>query len=1381
MLKRKSLSLLVIIVGIMRLDAQPVMVNSNAPESLRIQYTGRLFGYYRMEADERQGQYLEPVEKFLDMRKSLDPNDEGLRPLLLGMGDNFAPEMGASLQQFDDHGCKPPENLGMEKNESRRDKSHLPQSLYKTSDRSAPKAECDNVVKFLLEAGYRAIVPGREDFGYSATWLHNIGVMIRHTNLPSSSVRGHNRDGKLTMLAANIRVDFKSAELKVNSKTGKPKLIKLGCPLLLADNLSDVHNETCSNPDLPTRLDWLERVDRVLARPGVAEEVETAAEPTSGTYSLLKNETLAIESMLPPTGRDWSSFKKTLADLAEQDRKLMRLTSPAQLTDSNYGTQLCLATAMAQVLSSTLLNRPAQPDCGKQKFAPEHWASELNSITGELKVACDRIRASIDDQEANKRDQVTREADICEYGRAVVRAHRVDVRKGEHAHTLSENVLRSGQDALLRMIAEEELDKGYTEATVSENGQPKSVLIIGVAGQETMAPISLTDRQVCLNSERHESDKSEHLVSCETTGRIQGNVTVMNPIRIINALLRGARLIHRCEENKSPCEYDYRVLMAQMPQTETIELVSRLNAAPGECTPGVESCGNSTEEGVPQLDLVLSEAQSGHETPYLTAQYGLDIHKRWSITPVLTPTPAYDIQFHKLVRPDSTVTLEKQAEGRGFKNEIARNLPWSDSEHGDSTLHLLMVAIENAADSVKATKGTNAAERKQDYFIAPKGQGENEPEILHSGNCTLDSTTASGTNAKERAAAQRRDDRCKVSVIQYLLRRMQEAAGSDLALLQRRDIFLDRLPPGYDKYEVCKPPDNSQRPLDSSERRHCELRMALDRVLWKGDYSEIVMLSGKDIAGMMLAASTQNSQEQSLSQTDISGQWLVTFGIVTVPASNLTRSQISSSEFSVTSDPSCNDVQERAHPSAGGRTLYCVNGQPLLADHAYSIAATDYLDQTGVVPKQPFDDYYSSKGKFVTEIIEQNIFLGPPPISTSSSKKTTLDDQISLLEKAEVKHQQRRLFQIDIAKVVGGYNFRSPQSGDNFVASAFQGATDSRASTPSQSELDVEAKERALWRTTPFNFGIQSDAAYDRSVQGNLTGSPVNAAYPLNNATVGGFVEWKITSRTGHHALLPAGVLKAVLAPYQYQRQFNGSYLFFAHTDKTKNQQTLHLSPVNGFSHRAGLRWLEEVSSGKWFRGDRGSYFEAGPQLTVLSDILAAVTLSTPGSASLLCPANSSLTILNCFKAANYPINAATRAVAQTASLHSSGLYWDMHYQKTLQSLADKSGPGISLSIDSKGDYFFRRSASKTLSSQTLYDVPASISLGFPVLRNFSVGPTYSVFLYGNQVAAQSLTVNSFGLTGRWYFDRDAAVDLGHQGRFKGPASADETKTSRIK
>ena len=58
----------------------------------QIDYTGNLYGYYRMEFNESDQNHLPPVKSFLDFRKS-DPSR-----LLLGMGDNFGPEFGASIQ-----------------------------------------------------------------------------------------------------------------------------------------------------------------------------------------------------------------------------------------------------------------------------------------------------------------------------------------------------------------------------------------------------------------------------------------------------------------------------------------------------------------------------------------------------------------------------------------------------------------------------------------------------------------------------------------------------------------------------------------------------------------------------------------------------------------------------------------------------------------------------------------------------------------------------------------------------------------------------------------------------------------------------------------------------------------------------------------------------------------------------------------------------------------------------------------------------------------------------------------------------------------------------------------------------------------------------------
>jgi hypothetical protein len=107
--------------------------------------------------------------------------------------------------------------------------------------------------------------------------------------------------------------------------------------------------------------------------------------------------------------------------------------------------------------------------------------------------------------------------------------------------------------------------------------------------------------------------------------------------------------------------------------------------------------------------------------------------------------------------------------------------------------------------------------------------------------------------------------------------------------------------------------------------------------------------------------------------------------------------------------------------------------------------------------------------------------------------------------------------------------------------------------------------------------------------------------------------------------------------------------------------------------------------------------------------------------------------------------------------------------------------PGISLVVETRGDSFVNRGIGKALTTQTLYDVPLSFALTFPIFRNLSFAPTYSAFFYANQIQEQTLTVNSFAVNLRWYFDRDSAVPLARQLLFKGPASADETKTAKIK
>jgi hypothetical protein len=125
-------------------------------------------------------------------------------------------------------------------------------------------ADCDNVTRFLMTAGYRAIVPGREDFIYSGTWLRRIAWLLRGTServpsanpIPESNGKWafgsiDNSDHKLHMLAANLRVKIAGS--------------KAFCPLSFAKDFSV--NAPCTKDDssVTTAMDWLRRLDQALA------------------------------------------------------------------------------------------------------------------------------------------------------------------------------------------------------------------------------------------------------------------------------------------------------------------------------------------------------------------------------------------------------------------------------------------------------------------------------------------------------------------------------------------------------------------------------------------------------------------------------------------------------------------------------------------------------------------------------------------------------------------------------------------------------------------------------------------------------------------------------------------------------------------------------------------------------------------------------------------------------------------------------------------------------------------------------------------------------------------------------------------------------------
>ena len=274
-----SASSLLLLVAAALAFAPPVF--SQAPPTpspdLEFQYTGKLFGYYRIEPGEPPS--LKPVQDFLANPRS--PSDKRSVPLL-GMGDNFAPEFGASIQKEflglgNSGSANPSENWSPCMAPAAKDPpdqsvaSHryaAPEVLYKSPKRMPILADCDNVTRFLMTAGYRAIVPGREDFIYSATWLRRIAILLAGASssgseTPKNSFLANaekrwavetkpiqNSEGKLFMLAANLRVDM-----------GKDS-----CPLLFAYNLKG-SSHPCSpeGNSITAEMDWFQRLQEILS------------------------------------------------------------------------------------------------------------------------------------------------------------------------------------------------------------------------------------------------------------------------------------------------------------------------------------------------------------------------------------------------------------------------------------------------------------------------------------------------------------------------------------------------------------------------------------------------------------------------------------------------------------------------------------------------------------------------------------------------------------------------------------------------------------------------------------------------------------------------------------------------------------------------------------------------------------------------------------------------------------------------------------------------------------------------------------------------------------------------------------------------------------
>jgi hypothetical protein len=311
-------------------------------------------------------------------------------------------------------------------------------------------------------------------------------------------------------------------------------------------------------------------------------------------------------------------------------------------------------------------------------------------------------------------------------------------------------------------------------------------------------------------------------------------------------------------------------------------------------------------------------------------------------------------------------------------------------------------------------------------------------------------------------------------------------------------------------------------------------------------------------------------------------------------------------------------------------------------------------------------------------------------------------------------------------------------------------------------------KAQGFWERV--KLGIQTDLEYDRASTGSLTGAPDTKTYALNSLTSGGLMQVRL------NGFRPLPRFFVVIAPFQFQQEitrnnYTASFtpsVGIGHviTDKAGTDTvpiTVTTPRWNGFSQRAGFRY---EAGGNW----TGSYAEGGGEYLNTNRVFSGLLMPDLVACSI-----KLITYSECV--GENLTSSGAQPTALTQTLHAGGAYWTIHGQRPLV-----KSQRLSFTFDSQGDSLFEPGV--RLPTETRYAFTTSEALNVKVFGNLVLAPAVTQFFYENQrtteIANHSLRTDTFMVTAKWYFDRDAAVPFPHQAWFAGPASKDQTKTAKI-
>ncbi|MGA3262562.1 MAG: hypothetical protein ABSC47_00795, partial [Terracidiphilus sp.] len=866
---------------------------------------------------------------------------------------------------------------------------------------------------------------------YTARWLRGAARLIAsESSKPKELSLINNDDRQLYILGANLRLSIKNG-LALKQAGGQGGTYKVGnrCPLLFSKSPLGPGAPRCgSDGKQSAAFEWLDRLDRLGRLQGDSNDVDyrtvtaiqqlaaasvgTAAGKPSVLATLVRDE---VEIMLAAWGgRADLSALSDLPDKIESGKNNVTLDTLSEAIDKGKSALEKMPGCLA-ALSSGLLSPHESTPSDYEDLC--RYKDDLEKVLGNFKTSVGRMP----DRNAN--------------------------------FLVSDDARKAAIRGLLRTIAGEQKDVGYT---IVNPATDRKILVIGVVGQDTMKAVSETNLHLCGAvqadnawpadfADCHEERRDE-----APRDRITASVEVVDPVLVTEVLIRAASLQFG--------EFERIVVMAQMPHTDAEVLATRVWAR-------LRAVHESA-----QVDIVLSEAQAGYDSPNITLSYPPGKIPTAKRAMVLTPVTSYS--------PRDGI----------FPGAVSRATIKSDSAQ--------IYSIANQSGI---------------YVPAPLTGNITTVSLL------LDLMTQLQDPSSTPLCANSEVEDCRVRTVMMLMESLQKAAKprADAVLLQSRDYLLDKIEEDYTDYTMCGEGDHKDIHYNL-----CKLRVALDRILWKGDYIEFVAVTGKDLKTILDLSKSKSDEQASLLAKDITGEWLISYGIVQSPLSNLTQINQNNEPLWIPVDPGCKGEPGAQGGAKSTQSVYCIGGTPIANDSYYWVLTTDQLAEDkavyGTFEALPAVNHKVSSS-FVTRELAHYLHdhLQDPDIRSTLASNTPKLQNPSEFPVISINgtFQQQPLWQVDFAKTVASFTAREPVGGNSFVASSFQGASDARASAPSQQELDLELASRITGNfpktagekyLPPGSIGIQSGFAYDRALLGNLSPKSkiVNPSYTLNNLTV---------------------------------------------------------------------------------------------------------------------------------------------------------------------------------------------------------------------------------------------------------------------------------------